>query len=138
MKLAAILAALTLLMSPLCSCSREHPAAVPDAGASSLTQEEADALLTFYDTLPDQLSPRQQELVEALRALRVYLNEQYPGAQWQVTLLEPAGPLSGGNSNCETFHLLVDGTKEKVQLQKDEAGGWQILYDSMAGRNPGQ
>lgn len=140
MKIAAVIAAITLLMSPLCGCTRDalpavsSPGACASSSAPSLSEDERAALLTFYDSLPDQLTTRQRELLEAYRALRQYLGEQYPGSDWKVVLLEPAGPLNGGGNSYETFHLTLDGAEAKFQVQKDNSGAWQVINDSLSGR----
>lgn len=136
MKLAALLAALSLLLSPLCGCTRDNslPALSASGASASLSEDEAEALLSFYDSLPQELSPRQRELLEAYRALRDYLKARYPDASWEVELLEPASSFNSGGNEYETFHLTIDGSQAKFQVQKDGSGTWQVIYDSLSGQ----
>lgn len=119
------------LLLTVCLCVPQAPrkessdlAIRPSGGIS---EEEADVLLTFYDSLPAQLTPRQQELVESYRALRAYLVNERPGVSFCVELLEPGSSLSPTGNSYDTFHILwPDASKGKYSVRKRQDGTLEI------------
>lgn len=121
-----ILCGVVLLLS-LCFCAPQQNhtelALVPNV----INDEEKEMLLTFYDSLPPQLSQRQLELVESYRALRAYLVNERPGVSFCVELLEPGSSLSPTGNSYDTFHILwPDASKGKYSVRKRQDGTLEI------------
>lgn len=102
---------------------QKSSALAPRSSSPAINEEEAEVLLTFYDSLPAQLTPRQQELVESYRALKEYLAAERPGVRFCVELLEPGSRLSPTGKSYDTFHILWDDAgKGKYAVSKQEDG----------------
>lgn len=116
-----------VLLLYLCFCAPQQNhtelALVPNV----INDEEEEMLLTFYDSLPPQLSQRQLELVESYRALRAYLVKERPGVSFCVELLEPGSSLSPTGNSYDTFHILwPDARKGKYSVRKRQDGTLEI------------
>lgn len=127
-----LLALCCLIFGLLCGCAPQNnvtalaplPSITPDA---RLSEDEEAALLTFYDSLPEQLTSRQQELVVSYRALKAHLDREYPGVSFRVELLEPGSDLSPTGKPYDTFHILLnDSIQEKYIVSKSEYGTTEV------------
>lgn len=121
------LTAIALLLA-VCLCAPQKQSTdLVIRPADGISAEEEEVLLTIYDSLPAQLTPRQQELVESYRALRAYLVNERPGVSFCVELLEPGSSLSPTGNSYDTFHILwPDASKGNYSVRKRQDGTLEI------------